>query len=164
MIRRRIETIARQFGREIYFEDKPYFSFPDPSAISCSEGHAISDCKLGYRTPYVFDTACMISDDRQWADTITAQPFDEARRYLMKFPGVGPKAADCILLFAFQKYEAFPVDVWIRRIIHHNYIKTLNTGSALTTKEYDTIRLFAKDHFGDYCGYAQEYLYAARKR
>jgi N-glycosylase/DNA lyase len=56
------------------------------------------------------------------------------------------------------------VDVWIRRIMHNNYIKTLNTGSALTGKEYDTIRWFAQRHFGEYCGYAQEYLYAAREK
>jgi N-glycosylase/DNA lyase len=81
----------------------------------------------------------------------------------MKLSGVGPKAADCILLFAFQTYEAFPVDVWIRRIMHHNYLKNLTTSSALTAGEYDEIRRFAKSHFGAYCGYAQEYLYAARE-
>lgn len=164
MIRRRIANIAAQYGKEIMFEDKRYFSFPDPSVISCSEGNSITHCKLGYRTPYVMDTACMISDFHRWEDTITAQPFEEARRQLIKFPGIGPKAADCILLFAFQKYEAFPVDVWIRRIMHHNYIKNLNTASALSTREYDSIRLFAKSYFGDYCGYAQEYLYGARNR
>ena len=163
MIRRRIAFIAQQFGKEITFEEKTYFSFPDPSTISCSGGHAITDCKLGYRTPYVLDTACKITDVRKWEDTITALPYEDARRQLMKLPGVGPKAADCILLFAFQKYEAFPVDVWIRRIMQHNYIKILNTGSALTRKEYDIIRRFAKSHFGEYCGYAQEYLYAARE-
>jgi len=163
MIRRRIATIAQQFGKEITFKEKTYFSFPDPSTISCSGEHAITDCKLGYRTPYVLGTACKITDIRQWEDTINSLPYEDARRHLMKLPGVGPKAADCILLFAFQKYEAFPVDVWIRRIMQQNYIKTLNTDSALTRKEYDTIREFAKNHFGKYCGYAQEYLYAARE-
>jgi N-glycosylase/DNA lyase len=81
----------------------------------------------------------------------------------MKLSGVGPKAADCILLFAFQKYEAFPVDVWIRRIMHQNYLKNLTVSTALTAGEYDEIRRFAKKHFGEYCGYAQEYLYAARE-
>jgi len=163
MIRRRIATIAQQFGRKITFEEKTYFTFPDPSTISCSGGHAITNCKLGYRTPYVLDTACEITDVKQWEDTITALPYENARRELMKLKGIGPKAADCILLFAFQKYEAFPVDVWIRRIMQHYYIKNLHTSPALTGKEYDTIRQFAKSHFGEYCGYAQEYLYAARE-
>jgi N-glycosylase/DNA lyase len=80
----------------------------------------------------------------------------------MKLRGVGPKAADCILLFAFQKYEAFPVDVWIRRIMREHYIKTLGSDSSLTGREYDTIRRFARKHFGEFCGYAQEYLFASR--
>jgi len=163
MIRRRIATIAEQFGKRITFENKSYFTFPDPSAIACSGELALTSCKLGYRTSYVFKTACEISRTEQWADTIDALPHEHARRELMKLPGVGPKAADCILLFAFQKYDAFPVDVWVRRIIQHNYIKTLNTRSGLTGKEYNLISRFAKQHFGEYCGYAQEYLYAARR-
>jgi N-glycosylase/DNA lyase len=163
MIRRRIATIAQLFGKEIDFEDKTYFSFPEPSAISCSGGHAITSCKLGYRAPYVLDTACKIADLKNWESSVNSLPFEDARRQLMKLSGIGPKAADCILLFAFQKYEAFPVDVWIRRIMHQNYLKNLTTSSALTACEYDEIRRFAKKHFGEYCGYAQEYLYAARQ-
>ncbi len=161
-IRRRIASIAQQFGKAIEFEGNTYYAFPEPSSISCRE-HILPDCRLGYRTPYVLDTACKITDVNQWEDTISALPFEKARRELMKLKGVGPKAADCILLFAFQKYEAFPVDIWIRRIMQENYLKTLSTTSALAGWEYDTIRRFAKNHFGEYCGYAQEYLYAARQ-
>jgi N-glycosylase/DNA lyase len=164
MIRRRIATIAQQFGKEITFEDKNYYTFPDPLTISCSGEHILTDCKLGYRTPYVLDTAGEITDVKQWENTITALPFEDARRELMKLKGVGPKAADCILLFAFQKYEAFPVDVWIRRIMQQNYLPDLSAVSPLTGRGYDAIRRFAREHFGEYCGYAQEYLYAARGR
>ncbi|MEI7650259.1 MAG: 8-oxoguanine DNA glycosylase, partial [Methanomicrobiales archaeon] len=100
---------------------------------------------------------------KQWEEMIRRLPYEDARKELMKLHGVGPKAADCILLFAFQKYEAFPVDVWIRRIMQQNYIKTLNLEAGLTNRDYDTIRQFAREHFGKYCGYAQEYLYAARE-
>jgi N-glycosylase/DNA lyase len=162
-IRRRIASIAQQFGKAIEFEGNTYYAFPDPSSISCRD-YILPDCRLGYRTPYVLDTACKITDVNQWEDTISALPFEKARLDLMKLKGVGPKAADCILLFAFQKYEAFPVDIWIRRIMQENYLKTLSTTSALAGWEYDTIRRFAKNHFGEYCGYAQEYLYAARDR
>ena len=165
MIRRRIATIAQQFGTPITFEGKTFYSFPAPNAISSALGGCTSleACRLGYRTPYVFDTACEIADVKQWEETITALPYEDARRELMKLSGIGPKAADCVLLFAFQKHEAFPVDVWIRRIMRDNYIRTLSNDSALTGWEYDTIRRFARRHFGEYCGYAQEYLYAARE-
>jgi N-glycosylase/DNA lyase len=161
-IRLRIGNIAEQFGKEIMFEGKKYYAFPEPSAVSCSDGKALIDCRLGYRTLYVFNTACAIGEMKQWEKTITSMPFEAARRELMKLSGVGPKAADCILLFAFQKYEAFPVDVWIRRIMQDNYIRNLDTNAGLSGREYDMIRRFARRHFGKYCGYAQEYLYAAR--
>jgi N-glycosylase/DNA lyase len=112
----------------------------------------------------VLETACEISDEKQWQKYINSLPYEKARHELMKLQGVGPKAADCILLFAFQKYESFPVDVWIRRIINEHYIQNQSPNSMLTGWEYDMIRRFARQHFGQYCGYAQEYLYAARQK
>jgi len=163
MIRRRIATIAQQFGDEIVAGDTKFFAFPGPEKLSCTgKETTLAVCKLGYRTPYVFSTACEVAAEKDWAKTIETLPYEEARRQMMKFSGIGPKAADCVLLFAFQKYEAFPVDVWIRRIMREHYITTLTSDSALTGWEYDTIHRFARHHFGEYCGYAQEYLYAAR--
>ncbi|MDO9035078.1 MAG: DNA glycosylase [Methanoregula sp.] len=162
-IRRRIASIAQQFGKAIEFEEKTYYTFPDPSPISCGGLDGLTECRLGYRQPYVFRTSCAVTDEKQWEEMIRRLPYEDARKELMKLHGVGPKAADCILLFAFQKYEAFPVDVWIRRIMQQNYIKTLNLEAGLTNRDYDTIRYFAQVHFGEYCGYAQEYLYAARE-
>ncbi|MDD4136479.1 MAG: DNA glycosylase [Methanoregula sp.] len=162
-IRRRIASLAERFGKPVECEDTTYYSFPEPSFITC-EGHdALAACRLGYRQPYVFGTSCSVTDVTCWEETIRRLPYEDARTELMKLHGVGPKAADCILLFAFQKYEAFPVDVWIRRIMQQHYLPNLDTGTALTGKEYDTIRRFARRHFGEYCGWAQEYLYAGRE-
>jgi len=162
-IRRRIAAVAERFGHKITFKGRVFHSFPNPDSISCEGQDALACCKLGYREPYVFRTACAIPDQEVWEDTMKALPYNEARRELMELPGIGPKAADCILLFAFQKYEAFPVDVWIRRIMQQHYLPELSTGTPLTGKAYDAIRRFALKHFGEYCGYAQEYLYAARE-
>ncbi|MCX6684407.1 MAG: 8-oxoguanine DNA glycosylase [Methanoregula sp.] len=162
-IRRRIASIAERFGKTIDFEGKTYFTFPEPSSISCRGFEDLTECRLGYRQPYVFDTSCSVTDEKCWEETIDRLPFEDARKELMKMKGVGPKAADCILLFAFQKYESFPVDVWIRRIMREHYLPDLPGNAPLTTREYDTIRSFARNHFGNYCGFAQEYLYAARE-
>jgi N-glycosylase/DNA lyase len=162
-IRRRIASIAEKYGKPITFEGTTYYAFPEPSSISC-EGHdGLTECRLGYRQPYVFDTSCSINDDKCWEETIHRLPYEEARKELMKLKGVGPKAADCILLFAFQKYDAFPVDVWIRRIMREHYLPELPGVTPLTKRDYDKIRSFARHHFGEFCGYAQEYLYAARE-
>jgi N-glycosylase/DNA lyase len=164
LIRRRIAAIAEQFGRRLTSEGREYYAFPGPAAISCTTaGHALAACRLGYRTAYIFETACRIARTPRWEKTLASLPYEEARRELMNLSGIGPKAADCILLFAFQKYEAFPVDVWIRRIMREHFIRTPDTSPALTTREYDTIRRFARQQFGEYCGFAQEYLYAARE-
>jgi N-glycosylase/DNA lyase len=164
MIRRRIEAISEQFGRRLTLRGRHYYTFPDPAAISCTTRDcALAACRLGYRAAYVFDTACRIARTPRWEGILASLPYEEARRELMNLSGVGPKAADCILLFAFQKYEAFPVDVWIRRIMREHYIRTRGNNPALTNGEYDTIRRFARQQFGNYCGFAQEYLYAARE-
>lgn len=161
-IRRRIAAIAEKYGDAIQFEDKTYYAFPEPSAIVC-EGHdGLTECRLGYRQTYVFRTSCTVMDAAAWAGMIRELPYEQAREHLMKLHGVGPKAADCILLFAYQKYEAFPVDVWIRRIMAAHYLPNLSSGGPMTNREYDTIRRFARRHFGRYCGWAQEYLYAGR--
>jgi N-glycosylase/DNA lyase len=163
MIRTRIENIAQRFGNPLGTGIKPGYGFPEPSSIAGCCDAVLSECKMGYRGPYVRKTACSISDPDEWAQRISSLPFADARRELMQLQGVGPKAADCILLFAFQKYEAFPVDVWIRRIMRENYLPHLSDRGALTAREYDAIRVFGREHFGPYCGYAQEYLYAARE-
>jgi len=162
-IRRRIASIAERYGRAVPFEGRTFYTFPDPGSISCEGSNALSCCRLGYREPYIFRTACDIPDRDAWEEEINALPYKEARDELMKLSGIGPKAADCILLFGFEKYEAFPVDVWIRRIMQENYIPALRQKTTLSAREYNAIRTFGREHFGEYCGYAQEYLYAARE-
>ena len=162
-IRRRITSIAEKYGNPLEFEEKKFHSFPAPAPISRGGHEGLSECKLGYRQPYVFGTSSLVTDEKAWEKMIRRLPYDEARTELRKLHGVGPKAADCILLFAFQKYEAFPVDVWIRRIMAKHYLPDLSPDAAMTNREYDRIRHFAREHFGEYCGYAQEYLYAGRE-
>jgi N-glycosylase/DNA lyase len=161
-IQRRIGLLAEQFGTRVRSGRQTFYTFPEPSRISCKGHESLTACRLGYRQPFVYSTSCAIPDVNSWEKTIRELPYEAARKELMKLQGVGPKAADCILLFAFQKYEAFPVDVWIRRILQEHYLPELATGAPLTTREYNQIRTFAREHFGDKCGWAQEYLYAAR--
>jgi N-glycosylase/DNA lyase len=161
-IRRRIAAIARHYGRAVQRGGKTYYAFPGPTSIAGRGSDALAECRLGYRQPYVLGTSCTITDENCWEEELRGLPYDSARRELMKLHGIGKKAADCILLFAFQKYEAFPVDVWIRRIMQEHYLPDLSLDTPLSNREYDAIRGFAREHFGEYCGWAQEYLYAAR--
>lgn len=160
-VKRRVALMAERYGRPV---DGPFgrtYAFPEPEALAAVSCADLWDCKLGYRTDYVQKAADYAAKHPDWAERVAALPFEEARRALMLFKGVGPKAADCVLLFAFGFFEAFPVDVWIRRIVGETYLPGL-AGKSCTPAEYDRIRRFARDYFGEYAGYAQEYLYCAR--
>ena len=128
MIRRRIASIAETFGDEVEPGESKFFSFPHPSKISCT-GRSIGSRCLQARVPhtYVSGTSSEVAAQNDWATTIAAMPYEEARSQIMKFSGIGPKAADCVLLFAFQKYDAFPVDVWIRRMMKNSTISQHST-------------------------------------
>ena len=88
-------------------------------------------------------------------------------KLLLDFPGVGLKVADCVLLFSLEKLEAFPVDVWVKRVILNHYadqlspdlVKSLQSHVSLSNGEYLKIDDFARSYFGAYAGYAQEYLF-----
>lgn len=160
VIRKRVRLLAEGYGRPL---PGGGHAFPTAEELASSTECSLREgCVMGYRAPYVCRTAAICVDDPGWAERTAELPYEEAREELLRFPGVGPKAADCILLFAFQKYEAFPVDVWIRRIMRRSYLPHLREEGAMTAKEYREIRDFAWGHFGRYAGWAQEYLYCVR--
>ena len=161
-IRKMIASLARSFGERVPGADESLYSFPTPEALSGSCGDHLVACRLGYRDRYVAETAALVSGDPGLLGRIAGLPFPEARAALLSFPGVGPKAADCILLFGFHRLEAFPVDVWIRRILHEHYLAPPPGAGGSSAKEDRRIREFGREHFGEYAGYAQEYLFCAR--
>lgn len=156
-----IESLSVNHGKRISNTKKKVFEFPSPENIASSDLCELDICRLGYRAEYLHETAKKIMEMPGFITSIYRLPYEEARKRLMELKGIGPKAADCILLFGFNKYEAFPVDVWIRRIMNLYYISGEPEGS-ISMKEYNKIGKFARDYFGPYAGYAQEYLYCNR--
>ncbi len=157
-IRNRIELLARNFGDPIRFEGRMYFGFPTPESLSRVDECAVRACKVGYRAPYLCETARKINDDPLFFQRIAALPYEEARADLLSLKGVGYKVADCVLLFGFRHYESVPVDVWIQRILRNSY------AGCHECRSYEQFRRFAREHFGEYAGYAQEYLFSNRKK
>ena len=112
-------------------------------------------------------TAKKILEEKINLEELKTMPYLEARKILLEFPGVGLKVADCVLLFSLGKIEAFPVDVWVKRVILNHYanllpepfVKKLQSHDSLTNGEYLKIGDFARNYFGAYAGYAQEYLF-----
>lgn len=161
LISRRIGLLMERFGEEI----RPgYNLFPDPEALSESPESVVRECLAGYRAPYLQRTAGILREDPDFLSRLVSLEYKEAKKRLMTLPGVGPKVADCVLLFAYHRLEAVPVDVRIRRIITIRYLDVPEKDGLGEEKEYsyDEIADFCRAYFGPYAGYAQQYLFAAR--
>lgn len=155
-IRKRVSLLCQQLGDAACGDSLPFHSFPSPHAIAGAEPDRLTGCSLGYRARFLAETASTIARDPGWEERIADLPYREARKELLRLKGVGKKVADCVLLFAFEKWEAFPVDVWIERIMKNCYPECRDL------RTYDQISGFGRAHFGKYAGYAQEYLYCCR--
>lgn len=157
-IGKRISLLIERFGGE---GGSSCHIFPDPKTLSVCTEEELRGCLTGYRAPYLKKTAHCICHDEKFFDRVAREPYPEAKKLLMTLPGVGPKVADCVLLFSFSRFEAVPIDVRIRRIITKQYLQGAN---GADTKEftYDEIADFCREYFGPFAGYAQQYLFATR--
>ncbi|HEY9061373.1 MAG TPA: DNA glycosylase [Pseudobacteroides sp.] len=150
-IMKSVETLSQSFGSKISTEEGEFYTFPSPEALSSCPINEIDICKAGFRCKYISQTSKMVRNGVVDLDTLKNMETDKARGELIKLSGVGPKVADCILLFSGTKFDVFPTDVWIKRILEVLYFKR-----EATLKEIDQ---FSKKHFGSLAGYAQQYLF-----
>jgi len=144
-----IENICRKYGKRIEFEGDTYYTFPKPAELKHLETHHIRACSVGFRDRYIKDAIDKVYSKKIDLKKLAKLSYPKAKAELIKIVGIGSKVADCILLFAYNKYEAFPVDVWIKRAMRKLY----------GIKKGKDILPFASKHFGKYAGYAQEFIY-----
>lgn len=150
-ISRSIGLLSEMYGKKIYYKGKAFYTFPAPEELLNAGIEGISLCRAGFRCKYILQAARMVYSGETRLEEIAGMDIDIARKELMKVPGVGPKVADCIMLFSMQKYNAYPVDVWVKRVTEYFFL-----GRAVKLKE---IQQFAVEKFGDMAGFAQEYLF-----
>jgi N-glycosylase/DNA lyase len=166
-IEQMLERISIRFGEKKVFDKREFHMFPSVDQLALASEKSLRECGLGFRAKYVQATAQKILDENIDLYSFKALPYVEARKALLEFCGVGLKVADCVLLFSMDKTEAFPVDIWVKRVILNRYsrklpeelVKKLHSHPTLTKSEYQKIGDFARGYFGKYAGYAQEYLY-----
>ena len=143
-----VEAFCRKFGREI---KDGYYSFPNAEDIAKLEREDLAFLKAGYRDAYIIDASRKIAQGEINKEIIFNGSIEEARAEISKIKGVGPKVADCILLFSAARGEVFPTDVWMKKVLTQLY-----GFENLTPK---AINEFAKENFGNLAGYAQQYLF-----
>ncbi|MHB8568071.1 MAG: DNA-3-methyladenine glycosylase family protein [Nitrososphaerales archaeon] len=169
-IRFKIGNLCRRFGKKIDSEEAhAIYSFPDAKSLSKAEKKDLLDCKVGFRWKYIQYIARKVALGELDLKRLEKMSYDRARSELIsetseKTFGVGPKVADCVLLFSLRKFEAFPIDVWMIRCLAQNY-PDLAKGllpegkTQITPGKYFEISAIVRKHFGNYAGYAQQYLY-----
>lgn len=150
-IMKSVEILSDMYGNEIKYDGKIYHSFPDLRSISESELCKMQECKAGFRCKYIIEASKLIEQGIIDMSLLIKMDTDKSRKELMKLPGVGPKVADCILLYSGTKHDVFPTDVWVKRVMEELYFKR-----EATFKE---INDFSKEYFGEYAGFAQQYLF-----
>lgn len=162
-----LAKLSEKFGEKRSFDGYDFYTFPTVKELALAAEDKLRQCGLGYRAKYVQATAKKIYNDRIDLESLKNMPYLEAREKLVEFPGVGLKVADCVLLFSLEKMEAFPVDIWVERVILNHYanqlpqelVKKLANHTSLSNSEYEKLNAFGRNYFGKYAGYAQEYLY-----
>ncbi len=168
-IRIKIENLCRHFGKRIYSDlDVVAYTFPTPESIAVASKEELLACRLGFRWRYVKFIAGQVASGNLDLTRLSTLPYEIAHIELMsstsgKTQGVGPKVADCALLYSYHRTEAFPIDVWILRCISRYYINELQFPNHLSLKSYTRISEYMRNKFGRYAGYAQLYLYVAMR-
>ena len=151
-----IERISKRYGRQIKWNNKVYYTFPTPSELSKASIRDLRGLGLGFRDSRVFETTKIVNNkeiDLEILEKI--EDVNYLREQLLKFPGVGPKVADCIMLFSIKKHEVFPIDVWVKRVMTELYFEDSKEIAPNNKK----ILEFAQDKFGKLAGIAQQYLF-----
>jgi len=152
-IRQMSLAIRAGFGRPMQFEDAEFFCYPSPESLALATESELRECKLGYRAKNLLGTARMIASGEIDLERIKAMDDESARAQLCRLPGVGEKVANCVMLFGLERLRAFPIDVWIERVLRESYFKRKRN---VTTKR---LRDFSQAYFGGFGGYAQQYLF-----
>lgn len=150
-IKMNVHHLCKIYGHPLTLDGETYHAFPVLGALRDLD--VLKQAKTGFRAKYIHETNARMTNNM--IETLHNSSFEEAKSLLMEFPGIGEKVADCILLFAFDKGEAFPVDTWMHKIMTKAYLKR-----ELPPPK---VAAYARKKFGKDAGYIQQYLFYASR-
>ena len=137
-IRKNIEALCDSYGERI---NDDFAAFPSPEALASAKEDDLAKLRLGYRSRYIIESSKQYLNDGP----------PSTREGLLSFCGIGPKVADCIMLFGLHQVAAFPIDTWVKHIMNDMY--------GFDEKDVKGMQRFADERFGELAGYAQQYLF-----
>ena len=155
-IKKIIENLSLHYGNKIIWNNKEYYTFPTPEQLSKASVQDLRNLGLGFRDKRVYDTTRDILNKKvDLQELEKMQDVVRIKEQLLTLNGVGEKVADCIMLFSLKKFEVFPIDVWVRRVMNDLYIKNPDE-TKVSKKEIQTL---AKNKYKNLAGIAQQYLF-----
>jgi N-glycosylase/DNA lyase len=152
-----LNRLSLRFGEKVVYDGMLFHKFPDAKVLASASINELVSCSLGYRARYIKDASREYSNID--VEYLKRTDYNNAKEALMSISGIGNKVADCILLFALEHLEAFPIDVWIARALSRYYSDVVSVKGRLSTNEYIEAAEAMRAYFGRYAGYAQQYLY-----
>lgn len=151
-----IERISKKYGNKIEWNNEEYYTFPTPEELSKASVKDLRALGLGFRDTRVYETTRIILNKEVILEELIEEKDTNAlREKLLTLPGVGPKVADCIMLFGLKRFEVFPIDVWVRRVMNDLYIKNEDE-TKVNKKEIEKLAL---EKYANLAGLAQQYLF-----
>ena len=162
-IRQISKALRERFGEAHEIDHRVVHVFPSATRLAESSEKELRKCALGYRAKNLLATARLVSSGEASLEAWSVLSDVDLREKLCQLPGVGAKVANCVMLFAYERLRAFPIDVWIERVLRQNYFPRARKLNAAR------LRTFTQEYFGEHGGYAQQYLFhharmASRKR
>ena len=152
-IRQISRALRQRFGEKKQIREHDVFSFPSVGRLARTSETELLQCGLGYRAKNLLATARLVSSGECNLEAWSALSDVDLRKNLCQLPGVGPKIANCVMLFAYERLRAFPIDVWIERVLREQYLPRKRKVTAQQLRE------FCDRYFGEQGGYAQQYLF-----
>ena len=146
-------SLRKRFGEQQRISDQLVYTFPSPRRLAQASEKELRECKLGYRAKNLRTAARLVSSGQADLEEWSGLPEADLRKQLCALPGVGPKIANCVMLFAYERLRAFPIDVWIERVLKQHYFSRRKKMTA------QRLRQFTENYFGEHGGYAQQYLF-----
>jgi N-glycosylase/DNA lyase len=152
-IRQISRKLRERFGEALEVCDQRVYTLPSAERVAQSSEKQLRECRLGYRAKNLLATARLVGSGDIDLEKLATLSDADLRAALCALPGVGPKVANCVMLFAYERLGAFPIDVWIERVLREKYFARKR---KVTTKR---LRDFSANYFGAHGGYAQQYLF-----
>ena len=148
-----LNLISEYYGEKVTFNNHTYYLFPDINKLIKITEEEFRKCKVGFRDKYLIEIIRAISTGKLNLKEIYNMDSNEALNYLMNFKGIGMKVASCILLFAYHKFDVYPIDTWVKKYMLDNY----------NIEGEKNIREYTQKIYKEYSGLVIQYMFNSKR-